>query len=95
MTADQLLPLTLSVAVPLRVVEYQRRGGPTDADRERVREFASVLGAKGDILQFGGGKPGEVAEVFNGLADALAVLAFQPGGVHAFGHHFQAEETVK
>lgn len=75
------LKISLGVAVSLRIAEYERRGGPTDGDLERTRKFADILTAKGDILQFGGGKKGEVAEIFNGLADALAVMSFCPGGV--------------
>lgn len=82
------LSIALSVAVPLRIAEYQKGGGPGDADRDRVREFAIVLGEKGDVLQYGG-KPGEAADLFNRLADGLAVLSFQPGGVKAFGEHWQ------
>jgi len=86
-----LLTISLSAAVPLRILEYQKAGGPTDDDRERARRFASVLGEKGDILQFRGKKKGETAEVFNRLADALAVLSFCPGGVKFRGEHWEGK----
>lgn len=85
-----LLTISLSTAVPLRIMEYKQRGGPTEEDRERTRAFAEVLGEKGDILQFRGAKKGETAAVFNGLADAIAVLAFCPGGVKFRGERWEA-----
>lgn len=85
-----LLTISLSAAVPLRIMEYKQRDGPTEDDYTRVRAFAWVLGEKGDILQFRGAKKGETAEVFNGLADALAVLSFCPGGVKFRGEHWEA-----
>lgn len=91
MPAAFLLELSLSAAVPLRIAEYVKRGGPTDDDRRRTREFAPTLGAKGDILQYRGAKKGETAAVFNQLADALAVLAFCPGGVRFGGSHYIAK----
>jgi hypothetical protein len=61
--------------------------------------MSAVLGERGDVLLFGAGKKGkkgEVAEIFNGLARALAVLSFFPGGVTLFGSHWETkiEETV-
>lgn len=86
-----LLSISLSAAVPLRIAVYVNQGGPRVEDVERARRFAHVLGEKGDILQYRGKKPGQSAEVFNGLADALAIMAFCPGGVKVFGLHFQAD----
>lgn len=53
--------------------------------------FGRYLGEQGDILLFGGGKKGQVATVFNAVAESLAYMAFVPGGVTVFGMHF--EET--
>ena len=89
-TDNDLLAIALGAAVPLRVAEYLRQGGPGEDDRERARRFAPVLGAEGDALQFRGKSRGEAAELFNRLADALAVMAFQPGGVTAFGEKWEA-----
>lgn len=86
------LSITLSAAVLLRVMEYKQRGGPTDADRERARAFATTLGEKGDILQFRGAKKGETAAVFNGLASSIAILAFCPGGVTFMGELYDASK---
>jgi hypothetical protein len=86
------LSIGLSAAVPLRIAELQRRGGPTDMDFERIKSVSLLLCEKGDILQFSGGKKGEVASIFNQLADALSVMAFVPGGVSFDGQHFQADK---
>lgn len=90
------LALALSCAVPLRIMEYERSGGPTEVDYERCRGYGDLLGEKGDILQFRGGKPGETAKVFNALADGLAVMAFCPGGVTFCGtrYHARAAQTT-
>ncbi len=83
------LKIALPFAVTLRILEYQRRGGPLPMDFERAQRFGEVLGEKGDILLFSSKKKGESAEMFNGLADAVAILSFCPGGVKVFGHHFE------
>lgn len=83
------LPIALSAALPLRILELRERGGPTDCDIEHARAFASDLGAHGDVLQFGGGKKGDVARLFSGLVNAVAVLAFCPGGIRIFGAHYE------
>lgn len=79
----------ISAAVPLHVLEIQRAGGPTDYDYAEVRHFAGELAARGDILQFGGGKKGEAADLANRLARGIAILAWLPGGVTFLGQHFE------
>jgi hypothetical protein len=55
-----------------------------------IQNAPEVLGSQGDILQFGGGKKGEVAKVFAALARGLAICALQPGGVTFAGTHYGA-----
>lgn len=88
--ANHPLAISAACAVPLRIAEYRAKGGPTEADRERVRGHSQLLAEKGDVLQMGGGKKGEAARVFNALVDGLAVLAFQPGGVRFAGQRYEA-----
>ena len=92
-----LLAISLSAAVPLRIMEYERRGGPVEADFARAGEVSQLLAEKGDVLMYGykdkrtpKGEP-SVAHIFNALADAIAVLAFYPGGVRTFGMHFEGK----
>lgn len=84
------LPIALSAAVPLRIHELRRRGGPSPADFDEARAFGAELGERGDVLLYRG-KPGESAELFNKLSHAIAVLAFCPGGVTVFGEKYEAK----
>lgn len=72
------LKLYIQTFLPIRIAEYQRRGGITNTDIERTRNFAEDLAAHGDTLLFGG-KPGEAGAIAGRLIDALAVLSFCPG----------------
>lgn len=51
---------------------------------------ATVLGQYGDVLQYGGHRPGETAEVFNVLVAGIAALAHVDGGIDVFGLHWCA-----
>ncbi len=85
-----MLGITLSAAVPLHIVECHERGGPTAEDIARIRPFAHTLAERGDRLLFRSEKAGETAALFNMLAEAIALLAYAPGGVRCFGQHFEA-----
>jgi hypothetical protein len=91
MSDNQNLKIALQCAVPLWMLRIQGNGGVTDSDIERVRVFGQVLGEKGDVLMFGSKKKGEAADLFNRLAEAIAVMSFCPGGVKIFGEHWQSE----
>jgi hypothetical protein len=55
-----------------------------------VRSIASLIGERGDTLQYGGGKVGEVGFLFNCLAEGLAILSMIcPGGVDFGELHFE------
>lgn len=80
----------LLAAVPLAIDALRDL---TDAERDSRRGWLRVLdliGAKGDVLLYGGGQPGEAAAVLARLAETLAVLAYADGGVTAFGLHWHA-----
>lgn len=79
----------LSAAVPLRIEEIQSRAGPTKEDMETVREYAKLLGEHGDALLFKSKKKGETTQMANGLASAIAILSFVPGGITLFGQHWE------
>lgn len=91
-----LLGTSLSVAVPLQIFEFYEHGGPTVVEVEEARAFGRVLAEQGDNLLFRSKKQGETADLFSGLASALAVLAFQPDGVPPLfgGHRFDAVEIL-
>lgn len=82
---NERLPLTttlLDVAVPLYI---ERLKAMEPAERAATRcdwiNNAEDSGVFTEVLPAGGGKPGQATVAFNGLAKALAALAFVPGGV--------------
>lgn len=87
----EVLIISLSAAVPLRIAEFKARGGPTTADFRRVRDNADIIASGSDNMMFRGGKKGEAAKLFNVLADALAVMSFVPGGVEFAGLKFESK----
>jgi hypothetical protein len=90
---QQMLATSLAAAVPLRIWELAQQGGPKPEEIERIRAQwqEDILGPKGPDLFFRSWQAGETAERFNLLAQAIAVLSFQPRGVHVFGQHFDAQ----
>ena len=87
------LAITLSTAVPVWIMSLQDKGGPTKKDFDELKETSKLLGEKGDILLFGGGKKGECANIFNKTAKAIAVLSFLPGGIEIFGMRFETKNA--
>lgn len=87
-----ILMLHLSVAVPLRIGELDRLDRPlrTRKCAQWARNAVDQITGHGDILQFHGGRPSEVAAAFNHLARGLAALAFTPGGVYFANWHWCA-----
>lgn len=86
MNAPDYLTPVLEVAVRLRMHSFANAGGPSEDDFKRAQAFGQVLAEKGDRLLHR--VEAETAEVFNGLADALAVMSFVPGGVKFGALHF-------
>lgn len=86
-----LLRVCLSAAVSLRIEKLRREGGAW-----QVREAVDPLASHGDALlrrtRGSADEPG-TAETFNRVALAVAVGAFQPGGVHVFGAIWCAEHS--
>ena len=86
---DGLLAVSLSAAVPLIIMSMEQdKGRPNEADFHKARCYGNVLANKGDNLLFKSKKKGETAELFNGLAHAVATMAFMPGGIKIFGQHY-------
>lgn len=85
-----VLLTTLQVAVPLRIRELELMA---PAERRLMlgvwrSDAVEAVAHRGDILMFKGGKKGETANVFNGLAKGIAALAHAPGGVLFAGCHW-------
>lgn len=87
--SDSHLAIAISVAVPLRILELQAQGGPSQEQLNRLPEISRNLSEHGDALLYQSKKQGETARLFNDMALAIAILAFAPGGVTIFGRHYQ------
>lgn len=63
----------------------------------RARACARVVGEKGDILQFSESalRNGKVGEAFSRLAEGIALLAFEDGGIDVYGLHFDAGRPLR
>lgn len=72
----------------------RRRAGRPQADLARALTLPSDLGERGDVLIYGGGKRGQAGALAGRLAQAIAVMAFLPGGVHLFGRHWVARSAA-
>lgn len=88
--ARHLLQDHLCFAVPLAIAELRAQGGPQSWDTARARRAVMLLAEQGDILLYGDA-PGQTGHVCAELAFALAVLAFQPGGVRFGGEKWEAQ----
>ena len=89
-----LLPLALSAAVPLRVCMIYQRNGPTRADWGKLQRIGRLLTEQGHALLFRSSQIGETADVFNNLAEALAILSFFPAGISFGEQHFEALQIL-
>lgn len=84
---DITLTETLAFAVPLYMAELVAL--PPSERGPRARGWASqgarVLGSAGDVLQFGGGRPGRAGLAFEALARGLAAGAVLTGEARCAG----------
>jgi len=92
MPDEELLRIALSAAVPLWIEQW--RGRDPEERLSRGRELGQVIAEKGDVIQFRGKKKGESARAFNALAESIAILSFQPGGVKIFGLQFETKDPT-
>lgn len=83
---DDLMKLHLSMCVPLRIDELRTMRFPLEDHLARIRPYALDIAEYGDQLLFRGKR---TTELMNKVVDALAVMAFLPGGVTLFGLHFE------
>ncbi len=81
-----LIQAHLACTVPMAIADLRAQGGPSEEDFARVRSYASYLGSNGDALFYH--TKGKTGQVMNRLVDAVAVLAFCPGGISIYGLTF-------
>ena len=88
-TTQELIRATLELSVPLWIEHLKRE--PWKSIDERRDTLVSMIAAHGDDILYRSRKKGDTANAFNALAETVAILSFAPGGVTAFGLHFEAE----
>jgi len=81
-----LMKIALSAAVPLRITELRDKPIAEILDPERLNSIQATLDEVREDVLFGGKG---CADGFNAVADAIARLAFMPGGVDFMGMHFE------
>jgi hypothetical protein len=96
MTATHLAD-ALTAAVPLHIRLMRDWTPHQRAEEARWLANARYLAERGDLLLYGGGRPGETAAVFNAFAKSLAALAYQPGGITlgTLGLHWCTAEHIE
>ncbi len=82
-----LMKIALSAAVPLRIEELRHKPIAEILAPERFNSIQATLDEAREDVLFGGKG---CAAGFNAVADAIARLAFMPGGVDFMGMHFEA-----
>jgi len=88
---EAILDLSLEAAVPIRMMIAARLDPDTRAARLADPGIVDAITAHGDDLLYGGK---DCAPSFNRLAEALALMAFQPGGVTFHGRHYCAHHQA-
>jgi hypothetical protein len=83
------LTISLEAAVPLWIDKHKHTS--VEARIARARELADVVAGHGDDILFRSKRKGESAKAFNALAEGLALMAYQPGGVSFAGEHWEAQ----
>lgn len=89
---DDLLSIHLSIQVPLYIWEFLEKGDPTDEDFAQAGDISLLIAEKGDNILYK--KKGEAARLVSKLAWGIALMAFCPGGVKAFGQHWNSEDYI-
>lgn len=89
MAEGDMLPIALGAAVPLWMLNFQ--DVPYDDLQERFKELdKSNFCYRLEHVLHKGPKEGDSAKAFNDLAKSIAFMSFCPGGVSAFGNHWEA-----
>lgn len=91
-----LLSLSLACAVPLWIMEFAKLDSEQLWDKFKARQeyLIDQIASHGDDILFKSKHKGDTAKAFNALAESLAYMAFVPGGVTAFGSHWEYPKPV-
>lgn len=94
---QHLLTTHLEACVPLEMQALQQQGGATDwhfeEAQKRMQQFRESEAS--EALYFPVNTKGQTRHMIGVLVECLAVLAFVPGGISAFGCHFEAQQGVR
>lgn len=83
--SEHLLLAALEASVPLKIADLAH--WPVEARIRHTDGCADIIAAQGDALQYGGKG---CREAFGAVVRALAVGAYQPGGITFAGRHWCA-----
>ncbi len=98
----QTASIFVQAILPLKILEYRQKGGPTGLDREFARiNFDTMMAAQpdGNKAPWCGGAgvavyiPGVSGKEMAVVINTLAVLAFLPGGVEFCGVRYFGNES--
>lgn len=86
---EALLRAHLAAAVPLAIQRWA--DADKDARTARLEQALELIAEHGDDILFGGP---HCRDGINALVDAVAILAYQPGGITIAGMHFEAKRPT-
>ena len=84
-----LLSDFIGAFVPLKMLEYEQRGGPKDYEFDAARDYWQAMIERGDGEELLFREKGKTGRSTDALINLIAIMAFAPGGIHIFGHHFE------
>ena len=92
-----MLTSAMQAAIPIWIAKWKQQPWEMVWKRlgEQTKTLPDMLGSKGEILMFGGGKKGEATKLFNETAEAVALMSFLPGGIDIFGDHWETDHPGK
>ena len=93
MGTDSLLQMHLQAFVPLEIAVLQRVGGIDRWHIEEAQRRMQALREPGHSEALFAIEQGKSGQAMGVLVECLAVLAFVPGGISAFGCHFEAQPS--
>lgn len=92
--SEAALLKTVRHAVEQKINAYVQEGSPPEDYHKRLEYFAKELCMKADILLCPTPNSLGVAyKILDGLADAIAILAFVPQGVSLFDVHYEVTKN--
>ncbi len=89
-----LLLIALDAAVPIRIHQISHWSIDRILHPLECQRLADVVAERGDIIQWKGSKKGATAKAFVELVEALARLAYMPGGCEFAGRVYAADHSA-